>query len=55
MARRKPEPVEDDITIESLDEAFAHLSAVPQDERGAAWHAYADELLSKRLALTGAE
>lgn len=34
--------------IHEIDEALAHLSQVPESERGNAWHAYADALLEQR-------
>lgn len=36
-------PIQSDI-----DEALLHLSLVPPDERGPAWHAYLDALLEAR-------
>lgn len=39
-------PSVDEIT--DLDEALRHLSLVPDDERGPAWHAYADAILERR-------
>ena len=38
-------------TIEEIDEALRHLSLVPQDERGTAWHAYMDAILEQRNRL----
>jgi hypothetical protein len=35
-------------TLHEVDEALAHLAAVPKDQRGAAWHAYADAVLTER-------
>lgn len=35
-------------TIEEIDEALRHLSLVPVDERGNAWHAYMDAILEQR-------
>ena len=35
-------------TLTEVDEALRHLSAVPKDQRGAAWHAYADAVLTER-------
>lgn len=42
-------------TLSEVDEALAHLAAVPKDQRGAAWHAYADAMLTERdfAKLTG--
>lgn len=34
--------------VEELDEALAHLSLVPADQRGEAWYAYMDAILEKR-------
>ena len=34
--------------ITDLDEALRHLSLVPENERGDAWHAYADAILERR-------
>ena len=41
----------DDTTIAEIDEALRHLSLVPLDERGSAWHAYMDALLEQRQNL----
>lgn len=38
----------DDTTLSDVDEALRHLSLVPLDERGPAWHAYSDALLERR-------
>jgi hypothetical protein len=38
----------DDADLSDIDEALRHLSLVPVDERGAAWHAYSDALLEQR-------
>jgi len=35
-------------TLSEVDEALAHLSAVPKDQRGAAWWAYVDAVLTER-------
>lgn len=35
-------------TLDDVDEALRHLSLVPENERGPAWHAYADALLEQR-------
>jgi hypothetical protein len=35
-------------TVDELDEALRHLSLVPADERGEAWHAYMNAILEKR-------
>lgn len=40
-------------TLAEIEEALDHLRAVPQEERGAAWHAYADSLLEQRRELAG--
>lgn len=42
-------------TLSEVDEALRHLSAVPKEQRGAAWHAYADAVLTERdfARLTG--
>lgn len=39
-------------TLSEVDEALRHLSAVPKDQRGAAWHAYADAVLTERELAT---
>lgn len=39
------------LTLAEVDEALEHLRAVPNDERGAAWHAYCDTLLEQRARL----
>ena len=36
------------LTINEIDEALAHLAAVPEPERGPAWHAYLDTLLDAK-------
>jgi len=36
-------------TIVDVDEALTHLNRVPADERGAAWSAYLNAVLDKRL------
>jgi len=38
----------DDADLSDIDEALRHLSLVPVDERGPAWHAYSDALLEQR-------
>jgi hypothetical protein len=38
----------DDADLSDIDEALRHLSLVPVDERGTAWHAYSDALLEER-------
>lgn len=38
-------------TLSELDEALRHLSLVPEAERGAPWHAYADAILEQRKHL----
>ena len=38
-------------TITEVDEALGHAQAIPNDERGAAWHAFVDRLLEQRAAL----
>ena len=35
-------------TLTEVDEALRHLAAVPKEQRGAAWHAYADAVLTER-------
>jgi hypothetical protein len=35
-------------TLTEVDEALRHLAAVPKDQRGAAWHAYANAVLTER-------
>lgn len=35
-------------TTAEIDEALAHLSLVPPDQRGTAWQAYADAVLEQR-------
>jgi len=42
-------------TLTEAEEALRHLAAVPKDQRGAAWHAYADAVLTERdfAKLTG--
>ena len=42
-------------SLPEVDEALSHLAAVPKDQRGAAWHAYADAVLTERdiAKLTG--
>lgn len=42
-------------TLAEVDEALRHLAAVPRDKRGAAWHAFADAVLTERdfARLTG--
>ena len=35
-------------TIEEIDEALRHLSLVPLEQRGTAWHAYMDAILEQR-------
>lgn len=37
--------------MEQVDEALRHLSLVPPDERGPAWHAYLDAILETRPTL----
>lgn len=37
--------------MEQVDEALRHLSLVPPDERGPAWHAYLDAILERRPTL----
>jgi hypothetical protein len=41
-------------TLSEVDEALRHASLVPEDARGAGWHAFVDGLLETRamLALT---
>ncbi len=34
--------------VEDVDEALRHLSLVPTNERGPAWHAYLDAVLEQR-------
>ena len=43
--------IADDTTLSDIDEALRHLSLVPLDERGTAWHAYSDALLERRKFL----
>lgn len=43
--------IADDTTLGDIDEALRHLSLVPLDERGQAWHAYSDALLERRKYL----
>lgn len=43
--------IADDTTLGEIDEALRHLSLVPLDERGQAWHAYSDALLERRKFL----
>jgi len=38
--------------IEDVDEALRHLSLVPTDQRGEAWHAYLDAILEQRSQRT---
>lgn len=45
----------DPATLAEIDEALAHARAVPQAERGDAWSAYVDGLLTRRLALAGTD
>ena len=35
-------------TITEIDEALAHLAAVPENERGPAWYAYLNTLLDAK-------
>ena len=44
-------------TLSEVDEALRHLASVPKDQRGAAWHAYADAVLTERdfAKLVGSE
>jgi hypothetical protein len=35
-------------SLEEVDEALHHLSQVPRDQRGTAWWAYADAMLTER-------
>jgi len=37
---------------EDVDEALRHLSLVPTDQRGEAWHAYLDAILEQRSRRT---
>jgi hypothetical protein len=41
----------DEASLSEIDEALRHLSLVPMDERGQAWHAYSDALLERRKFL----
>jgi hypothetical protein len=41
----------DQETVAEIDEALRHLSLVPMQERGLAWHAYSDALLERRKHL----
>lgn len=34
--------------VDDIDEALRHLSLVPANQRGAAWHAYLDAILEQR-------
>jgi hypothetical protein len=43
--------IRDEATMSDIDEALRHLSLVPVDERGPAWHAYSDALLEQRQHL----
>lgn len=43
--------IAEDATVNDIDEALRHLSLVPENERGPAWHAYSDSLLEKRRQL----
>ena len=36
------------LTLQEIDEALNHAREVPEDQRGAGWHAYVDRLLAKR-------
>lgn len=38
-------------TLAEVEEALAHARAVPSDQRGNAWHAYVDTLLTQRETL----
>ncbi|CAB5217080.1 hypothetical protein UFOVP199_49 [uncultured Caudovirales phage] len=40
--------LDDTATIADIDEALAHLRAVPNEDRGAAWRAYTDAVLELR-------
>ena len=42
-------------TLLDIEEALAHASRVPDDQRGAAWHSWVDGLLEKRKALAGTD
>jgi hypothetical protein len=44
-------------TLAEIEEALTHVSAVPSDQRGAAWESYLNALLDKRkhLARTDAQ
>lgn len=46
----------DEANLSDIDEALRHLSLVPENERGNAWHAYSDALRERRRAMenTGA-
>lgn len=41
----------DETSLSDIDEALRHLSLVPIDDRGQAWHAYSDALLERRKFL----
>ena len=43
----------DALTLGEVEEALDHLRAIPTEERGPAWHAYADSLLEQRVLLAG--
>ena len=40
-------------TLRDIEEALAHASRVPDDQRGIGWHSWVDGLLEKRKALAG--
>ncbi len=42
-------------TLAEVDEALFHLSLVPEDERGAGWHASLDARLAQRVRLARTE
>lgn len=43
----------DTATLAEIDEALAHLAAIPNDQRGPAWHAYTDHILEQRADMEG--
>jgi hypothetical protein len=38
-------------TLAEIDEALAHSSRIPVDERGTMWHRWVDSLLAQRARL----
>ena len=45
--------IDDTATLADIDEALAHLAAIPTDQRGPAWHAYTDHILEQRSHTEG--